>query len=37
LPDFVIGARAAVLGLSLLTLDPRRYRAYFPRVELIAP
>lgn len=37
LPDFFIGAHAAVEGLTLLTRDPRRYREYFPRLELIAP
>jgi len=37
LPDFYIGAHAAVEGLSLLTRDARRYRAYFPKLELIAP
>jgi len=37
LPDFFIGAHAAVARFSLLTRDPRRYRAYFPGVELIAP
>lgn len=37
LPDFYIGAHAAVSGLTLLTRDARRYRAYFPRVRLISP
>src|SRR5262249_54376599 len=37
LPDFFIGAHAAVSGMALLTRDPRRYRAYFPRLRLISP
>jgi predicted nucleic acid-binding protein len=37
LPDFFIGAQAAVLGAALITRDTRRYRSYFPTVDLIAP
>ena len=37
LPDFFIGAHAAVERLDLLTRDTVRYRAYFPAVQLIAP
>ena len=37
LPDFFIGAHAAVLGYHILTRDAARYRAYFPTVQLIAP
>lgn len=37
LPDFFIGAHAAVEGLALLSRDPARYRTYFPQVRLLAP
>lgn len=37
LPDFYIGAHAAVSDLTLVTRDPRRYRRHFPRLRLIAP
>ena len=37
LPDFFIGAHAAVASLPLLTRDPRRYARYFPKIKLIAP
>jgi predicted nucleic acid-binding protein len=37
LPDFYIGAHAAVSGFRILTRDPRRYGTYFPTVDIISP
>jgi len=37
LPDFLIGAHAAIRGYVLLTRDTARYRTYFPTVDLITP
>ena len=36
-PDLFIGAHAAVTGRPLLTRDLRRYRTYFPKLQLICP
>jgi predicted nucleic acid-binding protein len=37
LPDFFIGAHAAIAGYQLLTRDASRYRTCFPKLPLIAP
>lgn len=37
LPDFYIGAHAAIEGMQLITRDARRYRTYYPKLMLICP
>ena len=37
MPDFYIGAHAAIAGYRLLTRDVRRYRTFFPTIDIIAP
>ena len=37
LPDFFIGAHAAIDGMALLTSDAKRYRTCFPTLQLVCP
>ncbi len=37
LPDFYIGAHAAIRGIPLITRDTQRYSSYFPKLTLISP
>ena len=37
IPDFLIGAHAATLGIPLLTRDGARFASYFPELALITP
>lgn len=37
MPDFYIGAHAAIAGFTLLTRDARRYQTYFPSLRIVAP
>jgi predicted nucleic acid-binding protein len=37
MPDFYVGAHAAISGYRLLTRDVRRYRTCFPTIDIIAP
>lgn len=37
LPDFFIGAHAAVSNLSVLTRDPKPYKSYFAKLKVLAP
>ncbi len=37
LPDFYIGAHAAIAGMDLMTRDQARYQTYFPKLKIISP
>jgi predicted nucleic acid-binding protein len=37
LPDFYIGAHAAIEGMQLLTRDAKRYHTYYPKLDIIGP
>lgn len=37
LPDFYIGAHAAIEDMALLTRDAKRYRTHYPKLRLICP
>jgi predicted nucleic acid-binding protein len=37
LPDFYIGAHAAIAGMALMTRDQARYHTYFPKLKIISP
>ena len=37
LPDFYIGAHAAIAGHTLLTRDARRYKTYYPKLRILSP